>query len=272
MRMTSFLAVALLAAPLTMPAQSPQNQSVQLEAMLFGDNENPPVDTEVTGDVTVWMDFSGSFDDDSVFEDVGEAFTDGFNSVVDFFTGDDGGEVPDDFDNIERVTVRMRADIRNASGKTFTGGHIHDGGSGENGPVVVNFEVPETTVGSDSTSVMTTVTLTGQMDVETAFRIVANPGDYYVNLHTTDNPSGEARGQLQMSDATSTERIERDVTRLREDLNTVMMMLSNLQENINNIASDERAAQFDRIDQNVANIGRRVGLNTQSQQVVGSAE
>lgn len=67
------------------------------------------------------------------------------------------------------------------------GQHIHIGGPGVNGPIVVNF--PGTWVGN---------TLNGSTtsDPATIAAILANPGGHYVNVHTTDFPGGAIRGQL----------------------------------------------------------------------------
>jgi len=64
--------------------------------------------------------------------------------------------------------------------------HIHSGGPGENGPVVVPFEAPTTGLSK------------GCVDVDPALAadIVANPNSYYVNVHTAAFPPGAVRGQL----------------------------------------------------------------------------
>ena len=265
-RFVLFAALAALSVPGLSMAQSVQTQTVKLEGSLAGDNENPPVDTTVAADVTVTMEFMGSFEDDSVFEDVGEAFADGFNNVVDFFTGDDDSDAnpPEDIENVEKVTVRMRADLSGINGQTFTGGHIHRGKTGENGPIVVDLEVGQSSPSAGNTTMMTTVMLTTEMEIETAFNIVANPENYYVNLHTTANPSGELRAQLSVSSDTQVDRLSRQISMLQQDITALTSAIQNL-------ASQERLDQLNRIDENVANIGRRVGLNTHSQQVVGSA-
>ncbi len=63
-----------------------------------------------------------------------------------------------------------------------TGHHIHRGAAGANGPVVLNFFNA----------------YTGTTNIGTTFatEIVANPGNFYVNLHTAAFPGGEIRAQL----------------------------------------------------------------------------
>ncbi len=65
--------------------------------------------------------------------------------------------------------------------------HIHVGGSGVNGPVVIN--LPGPWVGNTLFGTTTTT------DVQ-ASAIAANPNGFYVNVHTTDFPGGAVRGQM----------------------------------------------------------------------------
>jgi Cu/Zn superoxide dismutase len=64
-------------------------------------------------------------------------------------------------------------------------GHIHAGGPGVNGPVVVNFDWP-TTNGAGCVDA----------DSDLIKDIRQNPGAYYVNVHNPTVPSGAVRGQL----------------------------------------------------------------------------
>lgn len=79
-----------------------------------------------------------------------------------------------------------------------TAAHIHEGAAGENGPVVVNLAAPadgnaadcltEGEVGPGTTPKFPTG--------ETVADILANPEDYYVNVHNAEFPGGAIRGQL----------------------------------------------------------------------------
>lgn len=65
--------------------------------------------------------------------------------------------------------------------------HIHDGPAGSPGPVVVDFGAP------------TPDSFSGCVDnVANALAadILANPAEYYVNVHNADHPAGALRGQL----------------------------------------------------------------------------
>ena len=79
--------------------------------------------------------------------------------------------------------------IMNVTGlDDVTAAHIHLGGPGETGRPVVTLETPE-----DGAS-------GGCVDVapELSAALLANPGGYYVNVHTRAFPSGAVRGQLAM--------------------------------------------------------------------------
>ena len=64
--------------------------------------------------------------------------------------------------------------------------HIHKGAAGTNGPVVVPLD--PTTINGARTCVL--------VATELAKAIVANPAEFYVNIHTAAKPGGATRGQL----------------------------------------------------------------------------
>jgi len=67
-----------------------------------------------------------------------------------------------------------------------TAAHIHTGGPGETGGPVVTLEAPE---GGTSGGC-------AQVTPEVSAALLANPGGYYVNVHTRTFPAGAIRGQL----------------------------------------------------------------------------
>jgi hypothetical protein len=68
------------------------------------------------------------------------------------------------------------------------GAHIHVGGAGEAGPIVQHFQLTGLDTGLVATGTAT--------NPELAAAILANPANYYVNVHTTACPRGTVRGQL----------------------------------------------------------------------------
>jgi hypothetical protein len=67
--------------------------------------------------------------------------------------------------------------------------HIHKAPVGQNGPISVQLNVPSTGAVAGSTGCKT-------LSTSRANAIKANPGAYYVNVHTDAFPNGAIRGQL----------------------------------------------------------------------------
>lgn len=80
-----------------------------------------------------------------------------------------------------------------ADGTQAVAAHIHEGAEDENGPVVQALELP--TVGNNPGEQEGTFLLEG-VDEMLVEDLIANTGDYYVNLHTEAFPDGALRGQL----------------------------------------------------------------------------
>ncbi|MFL6073783.1 MAG: CHRD domain-containing protein [Mycobacteriales bacterium] len=76
---------------------------------------------------------------------------------------------------------------------TPTAGHVHQGVTGKNGPVVIPFFAP---LPATARAVTGTVTV-ADANLLTALR--TNPGGFYANLHTAAFPGGAVRGQLHAS-------------------------------------------------------------------------
>jgi len=70
--------------------------------------------------------------------------------------------------------------------ENVTAAHIHIGGPGENGRPVVPLEAPEGGTSGGCAPVA----------AELSAALLANPGGYYVNVHTRAFPGGAIRGQL----------------------------------------------------------------------------
>ena len=94
-------------------------------------------------------------------------------------------------------TVNFSAQLSSLpAGTPIILGHIHEAPAGVNGGVQVN-------TGLSAASPVTLTNGTGNLvfndrpvDAAVAQRIYANPGGFYVNFHSTNNPGGVVRGQM----------------------------------------------------------------------------
>ena len=81
-----------------------------------------------------------------------------------------------------------------------TAAHIHKGAAGTNGPVVANLAAPADGNAADCLSEGEGNSLTPPAPKfptgETVAAILANPSNYYVNVHNAEYPGGAIRGQL----------------------------------------------------------------------------
>ena len=76
---------------------------------------------------------------------------------------------------------------------TATAAHIHEGAAGKNGPVVANLAAPADGNAADCLTEGEAGKFVGDTTVA---EILANPQDYYVNVHNAEYPGGAVRGQL----------------------------------------------------------------------------
>jgi hypothetical protein len=109
-------------------------------------------------------------------------------------TGEAEGSPAGDPAGTGTATVRLRAGQGQVCYKlaavnlpAVAAAHIHSGAAGASGPVVVPLQTPNAS-GTANGCAGVARTLVAS--------ILANPGSYYVNVHTADFPSGAIRGQL----------------------------------------------------------------------------
>ena len=97
-------------------------------------------------------------------------------------------------------SIKYRINITGISGAT--GAHIHSGQTGENGDVVADLltsmKVNDVSYGMTIRGNLSDSSLKGPMEGKTLEDLVAamDSGQTYVNIHTTQNPDGEIRGQI----------------------------------------------------------------------------
>ena len=180
MKKTILCALAIAAVGL---AQS--TESIPFRAVLATANEVPaPTGITASGAATIWL----------------HVVRDSTGQVV-------SGSV--DF----RVTYSFPGAV------SITGLHIHKGAAGVNGPVTVSSGISGTTAVQDPTGkgsivLQAQVTPDAAAALDTVRGMLADPSGFYANLHTTDNPGGVIRGQLQ-----------------RAEMTVLMGLMSNLNEN-----------------------------------------
>jgi len=76
---------------------------------------------------------------------------------------------------------------------TATGAHIHEGVKGTNGPIVANLAAP---ADGNAADCLTEGEANKFPTGEKVADILANPENFYVNVHNADYPGGAIRGQL----------------------------------------------------------------------------
>ncbi len=102
--------------------------------------------------------------------------------------------------NATTGVVTYRVDVYNMPVGT-TAGHFHAGAAGTVGPTVVNFTIA-TGISNDyaitGTASATDLTLRAAQGIGSweDFQQALLLGNIYVNMHSTNNPGGEIRGQL----------------------------------------------------------------------------
>jgi len=88
-----------------------------------------------------------------------------------------------------RANITVTITVANL-GSPINNFHIHEGAAGVAGPVVINL------IGLGGTFNNGTMTGTFPVASDVAQRMVQNPGNFYVNVHTVAFPGGAIRGQL----------------------------------------------------------------------------
>ena len=98
--------------------------------------------------------------------------------------------------NITAATANFSVQVTGfPAGMALTAAHIHPGAVGQTGSPIVNLALGagEVTFANGSGSfTKNNITVT----VYQANGLLANPGNFYFNIHTAANPGGVARGQL----------------------------------------------------------------------------
>ena len=165
--MTKWLALfALTAAALS--AQTAE--TIPYRAVLLPSNEVPPITINASGAATVWL----------------HVVRDAQGRVISAST---------DFN----VSYQFPGEVR------ITGLHIHRGRAGENGPVLIDSgirgaEPIVNTTGRGLIDMQGQTLASNQAGLDAVNGVLSDPSGFYVNLHSTENPGGVIRGQLQRAE------------------------------------------------------------------------
>jgi hypothetical protein len=92
---------------------------------------------------------------------------------------------------VDITGTKLCSDLKATMGEKPLKAHIHQGAKGASGPVVVDL-MPAFTSGESAYTSKTCVETTA----DTAAQLIADPGGYYVNIHSDGHPDGAMRGQL----------------------------------------------------------------------------
>lgn len=108
--------------------------------------------------------------------------------------------VRDDSGAIKSGSVDFNVSVRFPGAVTVSGLHIHKAPVGVSGPILIPTDVRSEAVDSTGRSTLLKQVQfpadSGEPSLNTLRDLLNNPSDFYVNLHTTDNPGGVMRGQL----------------------------------------------------------------------------
>jgi len=161
-----FLSCAGLLLACASGAMADTAQTIPFLTQLLPANETPPITDTSTANVIVWV------------------------HVI----RDNGG-------NITSGSVDFDVSTRFSSAVTVTGLHIHNAPAGTAGSIVVPTDVNggANSIAVDATGrvrIQKQVQVPAPATVATIADMIANPQNYYVNIHTTGNPGGAMRGQI----------------------------------------------------------------------------
>ena len=88
--------------------------------------------------------------------------------------------------------------------------HIHRGAAGVGGPVVINSNLDEQSPSANG-MLFRQVKITDPDKLKVIEEIMANPSNFYLNVHSTSRPNGLIRGQLQMDTASQLAELQKSV-------------------------------------------------------------
>lgn len=141
-----------------------------------------------------------------------------------------------------KAVVMVQIAATTSQAEVITAAHIHRGGSGTNGPIVLDFRLTGSvnTPVNQPANINTTFEVTDPAQLMIVQEILSNPGAFYVNVHTQSFPGGHIRGQLTESDLAAARRLEQRLRSVTEaDLAVIKRLVVQLAAREGIISADE---------------------------------
>ncbi len=143
---------------------------------------------------------------------------------------------------LTKAVVDFHIDFNSEAALTVTAMHIHRGVRGVNGPVVIDSIFGTAlAVEPGSTRLFRQNVVTSDAGLATVEDLLSNPARYYVNMHSTSNPSGVVRGQLELSNGAQFSSLKTQIDALQT-------------------ANTKLAAELAKNKETLARISRRLGV------------
>lgn len=145
--------------------------------------------------------------------------------------------------------------------EVVTAAHIHRGRAGNNGPVVLDFQLSQAassspttiaTVANQAATVTQQVNITSADQLKLLEEIVAKPADFYVNVHTQSTPDGHIRGHLMTTADDRLNSVDNRFSGVDADLIEIRRMLVALSFKAGVITNEQRDAQIAALDNRVS--------------------
>jgi hypothetical protein len=108
--------------------------------------------------------------------------------------------------DIESAIVDFRVDYHLGQPQTLTAMHIHRGGTGVNGPVVLGAAFgPQVQASEGPGRLFRRGEFTTPASIGVVMEVMENPAAFYVNVHSSSRPGGLFRGQMRPDPAQALE-------------------------------------------------------------------
>ena len=104
----------------------------------------------------------------------------------------------------------------------ITAMHIHRGERGQNGPVVIDSNFGDAVMaGPGPQRLFRQIEVVDVPGLEILEEVMANPGGFYLNIHSAENPAGFCRDQLRIHDADRLAAMERQMLHIQDTTNQI---------------------------------------------------